>query len=172
MQTMFVAYLADRNIIGEAVFRNASARRFSNLLAILTSGELQRLRICSHGSTERSTATCAVCPARSKSREVPFPKLKAQHLAVLARFHGCENMATRQLRFLGYDLRYMSIGLISAVYDWFLREEVDHPFFRNRKTSRDCWTPMRGVDWSPWSADGTRSPSKIGVKPASGQPAS
>ena len=57
---------------------------------------------------------------------------------MLARFrHGHENMADRQLRFWGYDFRYMSIGLISAVYDRFLKEEAE-------KKSADgaFYTPM------------------------------
>src|SRR3546814_9497661 len=36
------------------------------------------------------------------------PKVQPKHLSVLARFrHGHENMATHQLRFWGYDYRYM-----------------------------------------------------------------
>src|SRR3546814_9906638 len=62
------------------------------------------------------------------------PKVQPKHLSVLARFrHGHENMATHQLRFWGYDFRYMSIGLISAVYDRFLKEEAEK---KDRKSTR------------------------------------
>src|SRR3546814_459311 len=39
MQTMFVAYLEDREIIGEAVFRDASQGRFVKLLELLEAGD-------------------------------------------------------------------------------------------------------------------------------------
>src|SRR3546814_4183951 len=39
MQTMFAAYLEDREIIGEAVFRDASQGRFVKLLELLEAGD-------------------------------------------------------------------------------------------------------------------------------------
>lgn len=138
MQTMFVAYLEDRKIIGKAVFREASQGRFATLLELLEAGNtkpFETLFTWLHGAFNGNLfkAPCAF----EADNETP-PKVQPEHLSVLARFrHGRENMATHQLRFWGYDFRYMSIGLISAVYDRFLKEEAE-------KKSADgaFYTPM------------------------------
>ncbi len=138
MQTMFVAYLEDRQIIGEAVFRDASQGRFATLLELLEAGNtepFETLFTWLHGAFNGNLFKA---PCAFEADEDTPPKVKAEHLTVLARFrHGHENMATHQLRFWGYDFRYMSIGLISAVYDRFLKEEAE-------KKSADgaFYTPM------------------------------
>lgn len=138
MQTMFVAYLEDRKIIGEAVFRDASQGRFATLLELLEAGNtepFETLFTWLHGAFNGNLFKA---PCAFEADEDNPPKVKAEHLTVLARFrHGHENMATHQLRFWGYDFRYMSIGLISAVYDRFLKEEAE-------KKSADgaFYTPM------------------------------
>jgi hypothetical protein len=125
MQTMFVAYLEDRQIIGERVFRDASQDRYSSLQELLEAGKpapFETLFVWLH---EAFNGNIFKAPCAFETGDGPPPKLKAAHLAVLARFrHGQEDMATGQLRFWGYDFRYMSIGLISAVYDRFLKEEA------------------------------------------------
>jgi hypothetical protein len=125
MQTMFVAYLEDRQIIGEAVFRDASQDRYGSLQELLDAGKpapFEKLFVWLH---EAFNGNLFKAPCAFETGDGPPPKLKPAHLAVLARFrHGHEDMATRQLRFWGYDFRYMSIGLISAVYDRFLKEEA------------------------------------------------
>ena len=138
MQTMFIAYLEDRQIIGEAVFRNASQGRFANLMGLLNAGStepFETLFTWLHGAFNGNLFK-APCAFEADS-DLP-PKVQAEHLSVLARFRlGQENMATHQLRFWGYNFRYMSIGLISAVYDRFLKEEAE-------KKSADgaFYTPM------------------------------
>lgn len=124
MQTMFVAYLEDRKIIGEAVFRAASQGRYGSLQELLDARKpapFEKLYVWLH---EAFNGNLFKAPCAFETGDRPPPKLKPAHLAVLARFrHGREDMATGQLRFWGYDFRYMSIGLISAVYDRFLKEE-------------------------------------------------
>lgn len=125
MQTMFVAYLEDRQIIREAVFRSASQDRYGSLQELLDAGKpapFEKLFVWLH---KAFNGNLFKAPCAFETGDGPPPKLKPAHLAVLARFrHGREDMATRQLRFWGYDFRYMSIGLISAVYDRFLKEEA------------------------------------------------
>lgn len=125
MQTMFVAYLEDRQIIREAVFRSASQDRHGSLQELLDAGKpapFEKLFVWLH---EAFNGNLFKAPCAFETGDGPPPKLKPAHLAVLARFrHGREDMATQQLRFWGYDFRYMSIGLISAVYDRFLKEEA------------------------------------------------
>lgn len=125
MQTMFVAYLEDRQIIGEAVFRDASQNRYGSLQELLDAGKpapFEKLFVWLH---EAFNGNLFKAPCAFETGDGPPPKLKPAHLAVLARFrHGHEDMTTGQLRFWGYDFRYMSIGLISAVYDQFLKEEA------------------------------------------------
>lgn len=138
MQTMFVAYLEDRQIIGEAVFRDASQDRFATLVELLGAGNpepFEALFTWLHGAFNGNLFKA---PCAFEAGDAPPPKLKPEHLAVLARFrYGHENMATRQLRFWGYDFRYMSIGLISAVYDRFLKEEAE-----KQSANGAFYTPM------------------------------
>ncbi|MCB1962195.1 MAG: N-6 DNA methylase [Rhodocyclaceae bacterium] len=138
MQTMFVAYLEDRQIIGEAVFRAASQDRYATLLELLRAGDPASFEVLFTWLHAAFNGNLFKAPCAFETEEGTPPKLKPEHLSVLARFrHGHENMADRQLRFWGYDFRYMSIGLISAVYDRFLKEEAE-------KKSADgaFYTPM------------------------------
>ena len=125
MQTMFVAYLEDRQIIGEAVFRVASQDRYGSFQELLDAGKpapFEKLFAWLH---EAFNGNLFKAPCAFETGDGLPPKLNPAHLGVLARFrHGREDMATQQLRFWGYDFRYMSIGLISAVYDRFLKEEA------------------------------------------------
>jgi len=138
MQTMFVAYLEDRQIIGEAVFRAASQNRFATLLELFGAGNPEPFEVLFTWLHGAFNGNLFKAPCAFETEEDAPPKLKPEHLSVLARFRqGHENMANRQLRFWGYDFRYMSIGLISAVYDRFLKEEAE-------KKSADgaFYTPM------------------------------
>lgn len=138
MQTMFVAYLEDRQIIGEAVFRDASQNRFTTLLELLGAGNPEPFEVLFTWLHGAFNGNLFKAPCAFETGDAPPPKLKPEHLAVLAGFrHGHENMATRQLRFWGYDFRYMSIGLISAVYDRFLKEEAE-----KKSSDGAFYTPM------------------------------
>ncbi|RWA75341.1 MAG: N-6 DNA methylase [Mesorhizobium sp.] len=138
MQTMFVAYLEDRKIIKEAVFREASGDTCSNLAEMLemdSPAPFESLFVWLKGAFNGNLFNA---PCAFEMGDVTPPRLAAGHLRTLARFrHGREEMASGQLRLWGYDFRYMSIGLISAVYDRFLKEEA-------QKKSADgaFYTPM------------------------------
>lgn len=138
MQTMFVAYLEDRQIIGEAVFRDASQGRFGTLLELLEAGNTEPFEVLFTWLHSAFNGNLFKAPCAFEADNDSPPKVHPEHLSVLARFrHGHEDMATHQLRFWGYDFQYMSIGLISAVYDRFLKEEAE-------KKSADgaFYTPM------------------------------
>lgn len=138
MQTMFVAYLEDREIIGETVFRDASQGRFDTLLELLEAGNTEPFETLFTWLHSAFNGNLFKAPCAFEADNDLPPKVQPEHLSVLARFrHGHENMANHQLRLWGYDFRYMSIGLISAVYDRFLKEEAE-------KKSADgaFYTPM------------------------------
>lgn len=138
MQTMFVAYLEDRQIIGEAVFRDASQNRFATLLELLRAGNPEPFEVLFTWLHGAFNGNLFKAPCAFETGDAPPPKLRSDHLAVLAGFrHGHENMDTHQLRFWGYDFKYMSIGLISAVYDRFLKEEAE-----KKSSDGAFYTPM------------------------------
>ncbi|MBN9055845.1 MAG: N-6 DNA methylase, partial [Rhizobiales bacterium] len=138
MQTMFIAYLEDRKIIKEDVFQKASDKMCSSLAEMLeadTPAYFESLFTWLKGAFNGNLFNA---PCAFETGDTPPPKLSVQHLRTLASFrHGREEMASGQLRLWGYDFRYMSIGLISAVYDRFLKEEAE-------KKSADgaFYTPM------------------------------
>ena len=138
MQTMFVAYLEDRQIIGEAVFRDASQGRFATLLELLKAGNTEFFEALFTWLHDAFNGNLFDAPCAFETGEAPPPKLKPEHLSVLALFrHGHLDMDSGQLRFWGYDFRYMSIGLISAVYDRFLKEEAE-----KKSSDGAFYTPM------------------------------
>src|SRR5262249_28603300 len=115
MQTMFIAYLEDRGIIGEQVFKKASndaAATFAILLESKKPKLLESLFAWLRGAFNGNVFN-APCAFDIDDRAPP--KVKKPHLEVLARFrHGREEMVTRQLRFWGYDFKFIPIALISA----------------------------------------------------------
>ncbi len=138
MQTMFIAYLEDRKIIKEAVFRDASDKTCSSLAEMLESDSPIHFETLFIWLQDAFNGNLFNAPCAFETGDATPPKLAVQHLRTLARFrHGREEMASGQLRLWGYDFRYMSIGLISAVYDRFLKEEAE-------KKSADgaFYTPM------------------------------
>ncbi|MEQ8195380.1 MAG: N-6 DNA methylase, partial [Rhodospirillales bacterium] len=138
MQTMFIAYLEDRKIIGANVFRQASSGTFSTFAELLeakTPVAFERLFIWLKDAFNGNVFNA---PCGFDFGSAPPPKIKTHHLRVLARFrHGREEMVSRQLRFWGYDFQYMPIALISAVYDRFLKEEAD-----KKNAEGAFYTPM------------------------------
>ncbi|PYD46370.1 HsdM family class I SAM-dependent methyltransferase [Novacetimonas pomaceti] len=138
MQTMFIAYLEDRKIIKEAVFRDASDKTCSSLAEMLEANSPIHFETLFIWLKNAFNGNLFNAPCAFETGDATPPKLAVQHLRILARFrHGREEMASGQLRLWGYDFRYMSIGLISAVYDRFLKEEAE-------KKSADgaFYTPM------------------------------
>ena len=139
IQTMFIAYLEDREIIDREYFLNASnscADSFSELLKSAEATSLERLfRIL----RQDFNGDLFVAPC-SFEVEGPRPIFNHSQLKILARFRsGYEEMSgdTGQLRFWGYDFKYIPIELISAVYDRFLGEREE-----SRREQGAYYTPM------------------------------
>lgn len=126
MQTMFIAYLEDRKIIKETVFQDASNKTCSSLAEMLETDSPTHFESLFVWLKQAFNGNLFNAPCAFETDDVTPPKLAVRHLRTLAQFrHGRVDMASGQLRLLGYDFRYMSIGLISAVYDRFLKEEAD-----------------------------------------------
>lgn len=138
MQTMFIAYLEDRKIIKSAVFEAASDKACSSLAEMLKADSPAYFEALFVWLKSAFNGNLFNAPCAFEMGDATPPKLAVRHLRTLARFrHGREEMASGQLRLWGYDFQYMSIGLISAVYDRFLKEEAE-------KKSADgaFYTPM------------------------------
>ena len=126
MQTMFIAYLEDRKIIKEIVFQEASNKTCSTLAEMLEADSPTHFEALFVWLKKAFNGNLFKAPCAFETGDAPPPKLTIQHLKTLARFrHGREEMVSGQLRLWGYDFRYMPIGLISAVYDRFLKEEAE-----------------------------------------------
>ncbi|MCB1463207.1 MAG: N-6 DNA methylase [Nitratireductor sp.] len=138
MQTMFIAYLEDRKIIKEAVFQEASNGSCSSLAEMLEADTPSHFEALFVWLKDAFNGNLFNAPCAFEMGDSTPPKLAVRHLQTLARFrHGREEMASGQLRLWGYDFRYMSIGLISAVYDRFLKEEAER-----RSADGAFYTPM------------------------------
>ena len=138
MQTMFIAYLEDRKIIKEAVFRDASDKTCSSLAEMLEADSPIHFETLFKWLKDAFNGNLFNAPCAFETGDAPPPKLAVRHLRTLARFrHGREEMVSGQLRLWGYDFRYMSIGLISAVYDRFLKEEAE-----KKSSDGAFYTPM------------------------------
>ena len=139
MQTMFVAYLEDRKIILPEYILKATggaAKTFGGLLEARDvkglNGLFESLR--GHFNGDLFVAPCAF------DAEAPPERVQRAHLTTLARFRsGFEEMrgAGGQLRFWGYNFKYIPIELVSAVYDRFLGERK-----AERQRRGAYYTPM------------------------------
>ncbi|MGB5864854.1 MAG: N-6 DNA methylase [Sulfitobacter sp.] len=126
MQTMFIAYLEDRQIIKETVFKSASGDSCASLAEVLEADTTEHFEHLFGWLKGAFNGNLFNAPCAFELGDTAPPQLRTNHLRTLARFrHGREEMASGQLRLWGYDFKYMSIGLISAVYDRFLKEEAD-----------------------------------------------
>ena len=122
IQTMFIAYLEDRGIVGPEYFRDASegiSESFANLLESASAPALYRLFSILR---KDFSGDLFVAPSAFDAKEVR-PRVTRTHMQTLAAFRdGREEMGEGggQLRFWGYDFKYIPIELVSAVYDRFL----------------------------------------------------
>ena len=122
IQTMFVAYLEDRNIVGPEYFKIASGGASETFLGLLESTNAMGLYRLFGSLREDFNGDLFVAPC-SFEENGPRPRVVQTYLQTLARFRsGREVMGATggQLRFWGYDFKYIPIELISAVYDRFL----------------------------------------------------
>ena len=139
MQTMFIAYLEDRGIIRPAYILEATGGvvdTFGDLLVAEDTKGLYRLfrMLRKHFNGDLFFAPCAF------DANAPRERVLRTHLATLARFRGgFEEMRAEggQLRFWGYNFKYIPIELVSAVYDRFLGERQ-----AERRKQGAYYTPM------------------------------
>ena len=120
MQTMFIAYLEDRNIITGEYIEEATNGAFSTFAGILKSGKVAAFYALFRALNHHFNGDLFVRPC---SFGESGPRLQRSHLEVLVPFHsGKEQMhgAGGQLRLWGYDFEHIPVELISAVYDRFL----------------------------------------------------
>ena len=139
IQTMFIAYLEDRGILGQAYIGEASdgaAKTFSGVLESTNAAALYALfgSLREDFNGDLFVAPCSFDP------KAPRARVLRAHLATLARFRsGYEEMRKGggQQRFWGYDFKYIPIELVSAVYDRFLGGRKE-----DRRKRGAYYTPM------------------------------
>ena len=139
IQTMFIAYLEDRGILGPEYIVEASggaAKTFAGVLESTNATALYALFGSLRGdfNGDLFVAPCSFDPQAPRARVV------RAHLATMARFRsGYEEMQQGggQLRFWGYDFKYIPIELVSAVYDRFLGGRKE-----DRRKRGAYFTPM------------------------------
>jgi hypothetical protein len=137
IQTMFIAYLEDRQIIRGDYFKAASKDQNEHFSALLQSGSVPALNNLFASLREDFNGDLFVAPCSFEPNARP-PRINRSHLSVLARFRaGQEEMGAGQLRFWGYNFKHIPIELISAVYDRFLGERE-----AERRKHGAYYTPM------------------------------
>ena len=139
VQTMFVAYLEDRKIVGAECFRDASNARADGFEALLRSGDVESLERLFGALRKDFNGDLFVAPC-SFDVDDRGPRLGPSHLEILARFRlGREEMhgPGGQYRFWPYDFKYIPVELISAVHDRFLGEREPA-----RRARGAYYTPM------------------------------
>ena len=138
VQTMFVAYLEDRKIVGAEYFRGVSNARAGDFETLLGSGDVESLERLFEALRQDFNGDLFIAPCSFDAAD-RGPRLDEDHLRILARFRsGREEMhgPGGQYRFWGYNFRYIPVELVSAVHDRFLGERPD------RRTSGAYYTPM------------------------------
>ncbi|MCY4303202.1 MAG: N-6 DNA methylase, partial [Aestuariivita sp.] len=137
IQTMFIAYLEDRGIIGKEYFRKASDAKFNNFISLLESKCIFSFEKLFKSLKKDFNGDLFVAPC-SFEIDHTSSELRSDYLEILADFRSGElNMSSGQYRFWGYDFKYIPIDLISAVYDRFLGENE-----KSRKEQGAYYTPM------------------------------
>lgn len=139
IQAMFIAYLEDREIIQPEYFRDVSEGVAETFLDVLKSSSSRTLYQLFDRLRKDFNGDLFVEPCSFDPEERP-PRVEHAHLRTLRRFlSGHEEMSETgsQLRFWGYDFKYIPIELISAVYDRFLGERE-----AQRRDRGAYYTPM------------------------------
>ncbi|HEX2752549.1 MAG TPA: N-6 DNA methylase [Alphaproteobacteria bacterium] len=137
IQTMFIAYLEDRQIIGGDYFKAVSDNQIEGFSALLQSGRVSLLNKLFSLLQNDFNGDLFFAPCSFESSVRP-PRISRDHLNILARFRtGQEEMDAGQFRFWGYNFKHIPIELISAVYDRFLGERE-----AERREHGAYYTPM------------------------------
>jgi len=143
IQTMFIAYLEDREIAGADYFESASHGQSISLTELLASGNVENLETLFNQLQRDFSGDLFVAPCSFDTDHRPHC-LNENCMNVLLRFkNGREEMSSTdsQMRFWGYDFKYIPVELISAVYDRFLGEDIGA-----RKDAGAYYTPIFLVD--------------------------
>jgi hypothetical protein len=141
LQTIFIAYLEDREIIDHEYFADTLSGQEPSCLRDLLHTEnpslLMRLfeRLYRDFNGDVFWAPCAFGPDEESAQLTP------QHLNCLADFREGIEMESGQARFWPYNFRYIPVELISSIYDRFLNED-DHA----RRELGAYYTPRFLVD--------------------------
>ena len=139
VQTMFVAYLENREIVGAEYFQGVSNTRAGDFETLLRSGNVESLKRLFEALQQDFNGDLFIAPCSFDAAD-HGPRFRASHLEVLARFRsGREAMRGPggQYRFWPYNFRYVPVELVSAVHDRFLAERGP-----DRRTSGAYYTPM------------------------------
>jgi type I restriction-modification system DNA methylase subunit len=143
IQTMFIAYLEDREVAASGYFETATSGRYDSLTALLGARDIEALRELFAMLQRDFNGDLFVAPCSFDDPADP-PNLTPNAMHVLRRFReGKEEMTERggQIRFWGYDFRFIPVELISAVYDRFLGYDPEQ-----RSATGSYYTPMFLVD--------------------------
>ena len=143
IQTMFIAYLEDRGITTPSFFKNVSKGEKDSLSGILASGSNELLERLFEQLRRNFNGDLFVAPCSFDDSAHP-QRLGVEAMKVLHRFRdGREEMSdgNGQLRFWGYNFKFIPVELISAVYDRFLSYDEGA-----RHASSAYYTPMFLVD--------------------------
>ena len=143
IQTMFIAYLEDREVAASGYFEIATGGRYDSLSALLGARDVDALGELFAMLQRDFNGDLFVAPCSFDDPANP-PRLTSNAMHVLQRFReGKEEMTERdgQMRFWGYDFRFIPVELISAVYDRFLGYDPEQ-----RSATGSYYTPMFLVD--------------------------
>lgn len=156
MQTMFIAYLEDRAIINQGDFRRATEMRYATWSDLLASGDVPAMESAFRQLRDDFNGDLFVAPCSFLDAEEDAP-LTPRHLRLLWSFRKGEEelskLGASQLRFWGYDFRYISVELISEVYHHFLHQIPSHqkvhgtyytPVFLADKVVSSTWNLLSG----------------------------
>ena len=127
IQTMFIAYLEDRGIITSAFFESISRRKHQSLSSVLGGGDAKLLSRLFSQLQRDFNGDLFVAPCSFDNPDHP-QRLSVDTMSILQRFReGREEMseASGQMRFWGYNFKFIPVELISAVYDRFLGHDAD-----------------------------------------------
>ncbi|MCY3932872.1 MAG: N-6 DNA methylase [Acidobacteria bacterium] len=144
LQAMFVAYLEDREIIGEEYIRAATNEGTTDFNTPLSTGDVGSLERLFAALRRDFNGDLFIAPCSFDAND-PGPSLEASHLEILARFRsGREEMhgSGGQYRLWPYNFKYIPVELISAVHDRFLSERGD----ADRRLRGAYYTPMLLAD--------------------------
>ena len=143
IQTMFIAYLEDRQITTAEFFRSITEERYDTFGELLDSDDDALIEGLFEQLQQDFNGDLFVAPCSFDDPDHPYT-LNKQAMQVLRRFRdGREEMSATsgQLRFWGYDFKFIPVELISAVYDRFLGHDESA-----RRSAGAYYTPMFLVD--------------------------